>query len=199
MYKKREEFMQINMSPTREKFPLSFKKIIKKSIAGSCGCLIVLFVIVGIIIAIAAGESANTSTIVTISIISLIAVAIISILPNYLYQRWYFFTYYYELNADYIIIKKGPITPKEITIPYERVQDVYMDQDILDRIFGLYDVHLSSATVSSGMEAHIDGLEKQAAEGLRNLLLNTVSEKINKHRTHIQSPIPPVNDQQKIS
>jgi len=57
-----------------------------------------------------------------------------------------------------------------------------VDQDLLDRIFGLYDVHLSSATISSGMEAHIDGLEKQAAEGLRNILLQTVQQKISKNR-----------------
>ncbi|MDO8513009.1 MAG: PH domain-containing protein [bacterium] len=189
--------MQLNMSPTREKYPLSFKKITKKAIAGSCGCLIVLFIVAGVIIAIAAGDGSNVSTIITISIISFIVLAIISILPNYLYQRWYFATYYYELSPDYIIIKKGPITPREITIPYERVQDVYMDQDILDRIFGLYDVHLSSATVSSGMQAHIDGLEKEAAEGLRTLLLNTVSEKINRQRAHTQAPAIPVGEPNK--
>lgn len=55
-----------------------------------------------------------------------------------------------------------------------------VDQDLLDRIFGLYDVHLSSATISSGFEAHIDGVEKPAADGLRQLLLKAVNEKISK-------------------
>ncbi|MBI2577599.1 MAG: PH domain-containing protein [Candidatus Wildermuthbacteria bacterium] len=99
-----------------------------------------------------------------------------------MYQKWYYAVYFYDLNDDYIVIKKGPITPREITIPYERIQDVYVDQDLLDRIFGLYDVHLSSATVASGMEAHIDGLEKQAAEGIRALLLQTVKERISRKR-----------------
>lgn len=86
------------------------------------------------------------------------------ILLTYLYQGWYFAVYFYDLTPDFIQIKKGPITPREITLPYERIQDVYVDQDLLDRIFGLYDVHLSSATISSGIEAHIDGLEKQAGK-----------------------------------
>jgi putative membrane protein len=103
------------------------------------------------------------------------------VLGNFLYQKWYFATYYYDLGPDFITIKKGPLTPTEITIPYERVQDVYMDQDIFDRIFGLYDVHLSSATVSSGMEAHIDGVEQAAAQGLRDLLLKTVQLKIKRN------------------
>jgi len=84
----------------------------------------------------------------------------------------------FGLTEDFIIIRKGPITPREINIPYERIQDVYVDQDIVDRILGLYDVHLSSATVSSGMQAHIDGVEKSAADGLRAFLLETVSRKI---------------------
>lgn len=100
----------------------------------------------------------------------------------YLYQRWYFAVYFYDLTNDFIQIKKDPITPREITIPYERIQDIYVDQDLLDRIFGLYDVHLSSATISSGIAAHIDGVEKQAADGLRAILLQTTKERISKNR-----------------
>src|SRR5262249_20790193 len=100
----------------------------------------------------------------------------------YLYQRWYFATYFYELDADFIQIRKGPITPREITIPYERIQDVYVDQDLLDRMLGLYDVHISSATMASGMQAHIDGVEKQAADGLRAKLLAVVKERIGSNR-----------------
>ena len=55
-----------------------------------------------------------------------------------------------------------------------------MDQNLLDRFFGLYDVHLSSATASSGMEAKIDGVEKEAADGLRAMLLKKVQERISK-------------------
>lgn len=117
-------------------------------------------------------------------------VLFVEILLTYFYQRWYFAVYFYDLTPDFIQIKKGPITPREITIPYERIQDVYVDQDLLDRIFGLYDVHLSSATVSSGMEAHIDGVEKQAAEGLRAILLETIKQRISKNR----AVNPPTNN-----
>lgn len=107
-------------------------------------------------------------------------VAFLSVFLTYLYQLWYFSVYFYDFTPDYVVIRKGPITPHEITIPYERIQDVYVDQDLFDRFFGLYDVHLSSATASSGMEAHIDGVEKAAADGLRTTLLTTVSQKIGK-------------------
>lgn len=179
--------MQIAYSKTREQFPLSPKKIVKKTITSTIAIIIILLFGLGMS-AFAVGSIdqkmlgwLGAATIVIFGLLFLV------ILLTYLYQRWYYAVYFYDLTPDYIVIKKGPITPREITIPYERVQDVYVDQDLLDRIFGLYDVHLSSATISSGMEAHIDGVEKPAADGLRAMLLQTVSERISKKNV----PIPP--------
>ena len=181
------------MSKTREQFPLSTKKIYKKTLATifSYGLLFLLpgislltFILIGI------RTPPTIVTLVTVMDFSLFA--ILTIL-TFFYQKWYFAVYFYDLTPDYIVIKKNPITPTEITIPYERIQDIYMDQDLLDRFFGLYDVHLSSATVSSGMEAKIDGVEKVAAGGLRTLLLQKVQEKISKK----QEALPPNLSSQK--
>lgn len=179
--------MAIAMSKTREQFPLSTKKVLKKTVAGTLVWAILLLVIYGIsaFFLISVAQSIGSYFgIVTFGIFGLLFLIVVI---TYLYQQWYYNVYFYDLTSDYIVIKKGPITPREITIPYERIQDVYVDQDLLDRFFGLYDVHLSSATISSGMEAHIDGVEKPAADGLRAMLLQTVSERISKNRV----PIPP--------
>jgi len=178
--------MKIAWSKTREQFPLSIKKVLKKTVTGTLFLAILLLIVWAIFVfALSSGTKTGSQFgIITIGIFGLLLFIILSV---YLYQRWYYAVYFYDLTSDYIVIKKGPITPREITIPYERVQDVYVDQDLLDRIFGLYDVHLSSATISSGMEAHIDGVEKPAADGLRAMLLKTVSERISKNRV----PIPP--------
>lgn len=174
--------MQIAQSKTREQFPLSYKKIIKKTIASTIVIAVFLLMIWGfsvVMFGVIGKEASGWLGVATFGILGFLYVAVFL---TYLYERWYFAVYFYDLTDDFIQIKKGPITPREITIPYERIQDVYVDQDILDRIFGLYDVHLSSATVSSGMEAHIDGVEKQAAEGLRGVLLETVKQRISKNR-----------------
>lgn len=169
--------MQIATSKTRERFPLSRKKIIKKAITKTISCGIFLAIL--FVPFFAAITTAIDLSIAYIIIVFLLIVPIL-FLFNYFYQIWYFSVYYYELADNFITIKKGPITPKEINVPYERIQDIYMDQDLFDRILGLYDVHISSATAMSGAEAHIDGLEKNAAEGLRDLLLSIVNQKINK-------------------
>lgn len=181
--------MQIAYSKTREQFPLSYKKIIKKTIGGAIVIIILLLILWGtlaFVLASSGQEAVGSLIAVTFGISAFLFIAI---LLTYFYQRWYFAVYFYDLTPDFIQIKKGPITPREITIPYERIQDVYVDQDLLDRIFGLYDVHLSSATVSSGMEAHIDGVEKQAAEGLRAILLETVKQRISKNRAPVSPQV----------
>ncbi len=180
--------MQIAWSKTREQFPLSVKKVLKKTVAGTLVWAI-LFLIIWGVLAFVSSSSTGTGNWFGISTIGILGVLFFIILIVYLYQRWYYAVYFYDLTPDYIVIKKGPITPREITIPYERVQDVYVDQDLLDRIFGLYDVHLSSATISSGMEAHIDGVEKPAADGLRAMLLQTVNERISKKRVPVPSQV----------
>lgn len=194
--------MQIALSKTREQFPLSPKKPLKKTIAAMIGWFILFIILYVILIAILFFTSLNSSVanptnqFNSLPIIGLVAAVILALffiifVVTYIYQKWYYQVYFYDLTDSFIIIKKGVITPKEITIPYERVQDVYVDQDIFDRMFGLYDVHLSSATISSGMEAHIDGVEKQAADGLREVLLQTVHEKISKNKNQNNIPNNP--------
>lgn len=179
--------MQILMSPTREKYPLSPRKPVKKTVSSMIGWLVLFSVlIVPILIAVlgldsARGESSMLGIWVTVGAFILLFLIFI---VTYIYQKWYFALYFYDLTNDFIVIKKGVITPREINIPYERVQDVYVDQDILDRIFGLYDVHLSSATITSGFEAHIDGVEKEAADGLKTYLLTTINTKIRSNPAH---------------
>jgi membrane protein YdbS with pleckstrin-like domain len=179
--------MEIATSPTREKYPLSQKKIIKKTITSTIGwsflLIFLLFIVFDIGVGIMSTTNQNPTAIIGLLFATLYGFAFLLIvvaLLSYLYQRWYFAVYFYDILDDYLVIKKGPIAPKEITIPWERIQDVYVDQDIFDRMFGLFDVHLSTATITSGMQAHIDGAEQQAANGLREVLLEKIRSRISK-------------------
>ena len=76
-----------------------------------------------------------------------------------------------NFEKDQISIKKGVIARGEIVLPYSRIQNVYVDQDVLDRIFALYDVHLETAGLFSGIHAHIDGVGAEYAAKLRSVLM----------------------------
>lgn len=90
------------------------------------------------------------------------------------YVKAYIRTYFYSADDQFVTIKKGVFAPREIHVQYQKIQDVYVDQDLLDRVLGLYDVHLASATAASSMEAHIDGVEQTAADGLKKFLLDKI-------------------------
>jgi len=158
--------MQMNQSPTRTSFPLSENKIIKKTVVGSLGALLLYIFIIVFSLSIPQVRDQ-----VGIVIIIALLIFFLHIIVIYIYQYYYFLLYYYDLTENFVVIRKGVFANREITIPYLRIQDVYVDQDIFDRLFGLYDVHLSSATVTSGFEAHIDGLSNNGAQGIKTLLL----------------------------
>jgi len=182
--------MAIAASKTREKYPLSRRKIIKKTFLSVIGWFVLYLIVFGAGIPLAGYFESmwniNIPTwIYSSSIFGGFIIFLIILGVNYLYQVLYFNSYYYEFSDSFIVIRKGVIMPTEISIPWERVQDVYVDQDLLDRILSIYDVHLSTATMTSGMEAHIDGVEKEAADGLKTVLLKTIGEKIHRKPTAV--------------
>jgi putative membrane protein len=91
-----------------------------------------------------------------------------------LYQWLYIWTYFYDIGDVFLRIRKGVLIRREMTIPYGRIQDINVDQDVMDHIFHLYDVHVETATLDSGTEAHIDGLNAVNAATIRDLILGHV-------------------------
>ena len=155
---------------TVQQYPLEHRKIYKKFVVSMIGWTILLgmlMLITGIL-----GFTA-VPWLKTIFFI-LIALYITLFFVEMWYQTEYYNRYFYDITPDFLIIKKGVIMPHETMLPYEKLQDVYMDQDLFDRIFNLWDVHVSTATVMSGHEAHIDGVSRQNGEILREMILNKI-------------------------
>ncbi len=84
----------------------------------------------------------------------------------WLYQYYYYKLYYYNFTEDGAEIRKGVFSRATGHIRYEKLQNIYVDQDFLDRIFGLYDVHYETAGETSGFYSHVDGLNQENSEKL---------------------------------
>lgn len=169
-----EEIIKYNMNQTstlQQQFPLSPKKFWKKVIEKVAALYVLAFVMLVVITILA-----QDVIIWGIFIAGLIFLVIITLLYSW-YVRVYIRRYYYSGEESFITIKKGVFAPTEIHVQWQKIQDVYVDQDILDRIMGLYDVHIASATASSGIEAHIDGVDEKAAEGLKKFFLDKISNR----------------------
>ena len=167
--------MEKKPSILQSKFPLSTRKFWKKLVSDHwwtvlLALLWVLFI--NFALSITLDESSWWSLLIERIIYSSILVWII-IIPLVIYIKKYISNYYYEWENEYLTIRKGVFTSTEIHVPYNKIQDVYVDQDIFDRfLFWLYDVHISSATAWSAMEAHIDGVDATCAEWLKEYILN---------------------------
>lgn len=148
-----------------KQYPLKKAKIVKKTVglvvAYSTGVFFVA-VLLALVLNLFAG------------IIALVVLFAVLIVVAFIYESIYYKNYFYDLTEEGLVIGKGVINSWRITVPMHKVQEVYLDQDLLDRVFGLYDLHLSTATDVSGREAHIDGLGKADAEKLREILFDWI-------------------------
>ena len=155
---------------TIEQYPLERIKITKRFISGMIGWLI-LSVIAAVTMFFLLKPG------FTSSFVGFFVMLVILAVWQWVYETKYFEAYFYDIAVDELDIRKGWITPRETILPYEKMQDVYVDQDIFDRMFGLWDVHVSTATMMSGMEAHIDGVKRENAMKLREMLLQKIRSK----------------------
>ncbi|MFH1306856.1 MAG: PH domain-containing protein [Candidatus Micrarchaeota archaeon] len=156
--------------PACKKWPILPQKIVKKTIA----------IILSLLSAVAISLLIFSSFIVSImgataTLGMLLLILGISSIIIYSYEQAYFNRYFYDLQKDYLVIKKGVFTYGETTMPYARIQDVYVDQDPLDQLFGLYDLHLATASGQSSLTAHIDGLNYEGSEAIKKELLKRMS------------------------
>ena len=154
---------------TIKQYPLEPIKVVKKTISALLVWLILFLVVLFL----------HAFFWKMLSLYLLIAdiVFLVIIILEPIYQYWYYRKYFYDVRNDFLVIKKGVIMVRETILNYDKIQDVYVDKDILDRIFGLYDVHVSTATAMSGYEAHIDGVNNQNASAVREQILEKIRSK----------------------
>ena len=167
------------MVSLREQYPLEGIKPLKKTLGFTFLIIIImLFATIFIVSMSSSGEvfGPNFKISPMLIIVLAISLAVLLIILKYVYEVIYLKNYFYDNTKETLIIKKGVFSINEITLPFTRIQDVYVDQDILDRIFGLYDVHVSSATSISGLLSHIDGLNKENSDKVRDLILGKIKE-----------------------
>ncbi|MEK6822886.1 MAG: PH domain-containing protein [Nanoarchaeota archaeon] len=155
---------------TIERYPLEQTKVIKKTVGG-----ILTWLIIALIVLVPAHMFVFSRFSALIIILDVLVALRVIIEP--IYQYYYYKMYFYDVRTDFLVIRKGVITPRETILNYNKLQDVYVDQDILDRIFGLWDVHVSTATAMSGAEAHIDGVNEKNATAIRELLLSRIKQR----------------------
>jgi membrane protein YdbS with pleckstrin-like domain len=158
---------------TSTKIPLNPNKIKKKTIESVIGTVFIILII-GFAVILPLAEAIGGLGLICVPVLLVFLVLYVGII--YWYQGLYFKAYYYDITEDSLVVRKGVWFRNQISFNFSRVQDVYVDQDMLDKLFGLYDVHLATAAMTSAPMAHIDGLDEENASKIRDLLLEKIKK-----------------------
>lgn len=172
----------VEMSRLRKTIPLERRKILKKSLFPSVLRMMVavpaFLAFFWFVDSVARGDTpsaiamqAKEGQLLFVVLVTVITWA----LGPMIYELLYYSNYYYDIDEKNLVIRKGVIVKREAILPFSKITDVYVDQDGLDVVFGIYDVHISTPTVASGEFAHIDGVSKKNAALLRDMILERIN------------------------
>ncbi|MGY3053420.1 putative membrane protein [Pedobacter sp. UYEF25] len=98
----------------------------------------------------------------------LVIILIISLV--FAYFSYLRFTFYLnEINREFVV-EKGIFNRDNLVIPIEKIQQVNITQDILQKIIGVYGLKIDTAS-ANGEEVHIRAITEYAAISLKDHLL----------------------------
>ncbi len=86
------------------------------------------------------------------------------------YQIMSYRRLFYDLTPGFLTLRTGVVCRVEYTLPYKSIHSLYVDQDFFDRIFGIWDLHITLLN-SKVRCLHFDGLSGANARFIRDALL----------------------------
>ncbi len=81
-----------------------------------------------------------------------------------------FFRFYFHIEDGAIVIDKGVLKRSKVNIPFERIQTINFQQNILHQMFGVVSLEIDTAGAGKA-ELTIDALNKEEAEAIRQFIL----------------------------
>lgn len=161
----------------RSQFPICFRKVFKKNVGGIAAVIFIwaigsFFVLKTLNFTSHPDEFLSSGHRIWIL---WVAVLFLLIFWRTGYEILYFITYFYDMDKNNVLVRKGVFAKTEVTLPFSKITDVYVDQDVMDVIFGLYDLHISTPTAESGHLAHVDGLSRYSAMTMKKIILERIN------------------------
>jgi len=86
-----------------------------------------------------------------------------------------YFKYYFYIKDDELVIEKGVLSKTKLNIPFDRIQSVNFQQNIIHQITKVKKLEIDTAG-SSGNEFSMEALSLEKADALRDLILKRKQE-----------------------
>ncbi len=103
--------------------------------------------------------------------LTFIAIALISAISGIIA----YFRYFFWIEDDQLIIKKGIFNKSETQIPFDRIQTIDFEQNLIQQAFGVVGLKIETAG-SQKSELKMQALEIDVANGLREFILSNKSQ-----------------------
>lgn len=136
-----------------------------------------LFIIGGVIAAVAAWLLAQGHPKIRLAIWGLLALWLIYTIGRLVLIPYHYHFWRYRIGADFVEIQHGFIMRVHESIPIIKIQNISLDQGPLLRW-----QHLEDVTIQTASSSHtIEGLEIKEAEGLRDQLISLNKQEVLAH------------------
>ncbi len=86
-----------------------------------------------------------------------------------------YFKYYFYIKDDELVIEKGVLSKTKLNIPFDRIQSVNFQQNIIHQLTSVKKLEIDTAG-SSGSEFSMEALSLEKADALRDLILKRKQE-----------------------
>jgi membrane protein YdbS with pleckstrin-like domain len=162
----------LNEEKAKNQVPFSGKAVIPFFLARAI--LFIAAIALALLILLFIPQSANNPGYLIAG--AVLAFLLLLILGVFLYSKWYFKLFLFELRGSYLFSRKGVITPDYTMIPYENIQDVHVDQPVIEKALGICNVRIFTATFSARGSETISGLSLADGESFKNAVFQKIKE-----------------------
>jgi len=123
----------------------------------------------------------------------IIIVVLISILFVYSYFNYRNFTFFLDEQKQEFVINKGIFNKTQLTVQLDKIQQVNINQNLLQKIIGIYGLKVDTAG-SEQQEVSIKAIDEEIANSLREHLLSrksiSIKENSNQETETVKEDIP---------
>jgi membrane protein YdbS with pleckstrin-like domain len=98
----------------------------------------------------------------------------------YLYNLYYYNSFSYFNNIDYILIRFGVFFKKQIIIPIDKIQSVTITNNYFQRRLGLSNLIIDTAASDNMSDASIPDMDSEDCNRLYKEINNILREKLKK-------------------
>jgi len=104
-----------------------------------------------------------------------------------LYSIAAFFKYFFYISGEKLVVEKGVFKRSILEIPFDRIQSINFEQNLIHRLFGVVKLHMDTAG-SATSELELSALDRTVAKQLSGIILSVKKKRDTPNDTISDNP-----------